>query len=190
MASSGSFGAAPSTEVLQICKRWESLVVSVFVWSFVWEFLYHLMPSFVQQIPWNWLSKQSQPTCPGCLWFVPVEHWMSRGFPERLPCQSAPRLHQRKANSSTAVMGQAVFGGLHSFNTRGKESGPALQEHLIPTHTRGLAQGQDVTRKADGDASFSLRYCEQNIAHRTCRQKSSWLSLRPCSAVAANYDET
>lgn len=47
--------------------------MSVFVWSFVRDFMYHLMPSFVQQILLNWLSKYNQTSCQACFWFVPVE---------------------------------------------------------------------------------------------------------------------
>lgn len=59
--------------------------MSVFIWSFVWDFLYHLMPSFVQQILLNWLSKYNQTTCQDCLWFVSVEGWFFWGFSESLP---------------------------------------------------------------------------------------------------------
>lgn len=140
--------------------------MSVLVWSFVWDFLYHLMSSFVQQILLNWLSKHNQTTCQACLWFVPVEGWFFWGFSKSLPCQYASRLHyaqdfsQRKINSFTSAMVQAVFYGPHSFSTQGKESSPTFQKHLIQTHTLlpagMLAQGKYFTRNCQRPCSLPL----------------------------------
>lgn len=113
--------------------------MSVFVWSFVRDFMYHLMPSFVQQILLNWLSKYNQTSCQACFWFVPVEGCSFWGVCELLPCHYAPRLHrarvfsQRKSSRFASVVVQTVFQGPPGFSTQAKESSSALQEHLIQT---------------------------------------------------------
>lgn len=126
--------------------------MSAFIWSFVWDFLYHLMPSFVQQILLNWQSKYNWTTCQACPYFVPVAGSFFRGFSELFPCQHAARLHyvrdfsQSKTNISAPAMVQAVFCGPHGFSAQGKESNTTLQECLLQRHILGgLVKDEDFT---------------------------------------------
>lgn len=121
--------------------------MSVFIWSFVQDFLYHLMPSFVWQILWKWLSKHNEPTCQACPWFVPAAARGSEDFLSSSPCKAVGLIADR-IQQLPAVMGRAVLCGFSGKVRR------AAAQTLIPAHALvfagGLRQGKDFPGIACG----------------------------------------